>query len=104
MGLPELTPAERSAAASAALAARRRRAEIKAALASGELDLPAALDLAGQDQALAKMRVVDLLGAMPRIGPVRASEIMERNNVAATRRIRGLGERQRSALLAEFDK
>ena len=97
MGLPELTPAERSAAASAALAARRRRAEIKAAL-------PAALDLAGHDQALAKMRVVDLLGAMPRIGPVRASEIMERNNVAATRRIRGLGERQRSALLAEFDK
>lgn len=68
------------------------------------MDLPAALDLAGQDQALAKMRVVDLLGAMPRIGPVRASEIMERNNVAATRRIRGLGERQRSALLAEFDK
>jgi hypothetical protein len=102
VGLPELTPAERSAAASAALAARHWARW--GGVGQRRIDLPAALDLAGHDQALAKMRVVDLLGAMPRIGPVRASEIMERNNVAATRRIRGLGERQRSALLAEFDK
>lgn len=102
MTLPQLSAEERASASAAALAARRRRAQIKEQLASGSVTLAEVLTLADTDPALAKMRVVDLLSSLPRIGPVRATEIMVRNSVAPSRRIRGLGERQRSALLAEL--
>ena len=103
MGLPELSAADRAAAADAAVAARRRRAEIKADLASGQLTLTAVLDLAETDPAVAKLRVADMLAALPRIGPVRAEAIMGTLGIAPTRRMRGLGERQRRALLAHFE-
>lgn len=104
MTLPELSAEERASAAAAALAARRRRAAVKDQLANGTMSLAEVLDLAQDDPALAKMRVVDLLSSLPRIGPVRAMEIMARNSVAPSRRIRGLGERQRTALLAELGR
>lgn len=103
MGLPELSAEDRAAAADAALAARRRRAEIKADLASGRLSLADVLDTADSDPAVAKLRVSDLLSALPRIGPVRAEAIMGTLGIASTRRVRGLGERQRRALLAHFE-
>jgi hypothetical protein len=36
------------------------------------------------------------------VGKVRASQAMERLEIAESRRLRGLGDRQRKALLAEF--
>lgn len=103
MALPELTAADRAAAASAALAARRRRAEVKAELAAGKLTVAETLDLAEHDEAVAKLRVVDMLSALPRIGPVRAKALMSAVGIAPSRRMRGLGERQRSALLDHFE-
>jgi ribosomal protein S13 len=49
------------------------------------------------------MKVSALLEALPGVGKVRAQQIMERLEIAPSRRLRGLGERQRKALLAEFD-
>lgn len=46
------------------------------------------------------MRVLWLLEAVPGIGPVRAGRIMESVGIAHSRRIQGLGERQRTALIA----
>lgn len=103
MGLPELSDEERAAAADAALAARRRRAEIKAELASGRLSLADVMAMVDSDPAVAKLRVSDMLGALPRIGPVRAEAIMGTLGIAPTRRMRGLGDRQRRALLAHFE-
>lgn len=103
MGLPELSSEDRAAAAEAALAARRRRAEIKSDLASGQLSLGDVMALADDDPAVAKLRVSDMLAALPRIGPVRAEQIMGTLGIASTRRMRGLGERQRRALLAHFE-
>lgn len=103
MGLPELSAEDRAAAADAALAARRRRAEIKADLAAGSLSLSEVIDMADADPAVAKLRVSDMLAALPRIGPVRAEAIMGTLGIAPTRRMRGLGERQRRALLAHFE-
>jgi len=101
--LPELSAADRSAAAAAALAARRRRAEIKEQLASGEMSVAEVLNLAEDDRSLAKMQVVDLLEAIPRIGPVRAQAIMDELEIASSRRLRGLGERQRRGLVEMFE-
>jgi ribosomal protein S13 len=51
---------------------------------------------------VAKLKVVDLLQAMPGVGKVRAQEIMQRIGIADSRRLRGLGANQVKALLAEF--
>ena len=40
---------------------------------------------------------------MPGVGKVRAAQIMERLEIATSRRLRGLGDRQRKALLTEFE-
>lgn len=51
---------------------------------------------------IGKMRVSALLESMPGIGKVRAQQIMERLQIAPTRRVRGLGVNQVAALEREF--
>jgi len=58
---------------------------------------------AAEEDALARMRVIDLLTAMPGIGPARGRTLMDRLGIAQSRRLRGLGEHQRAALLEVFD-
>ena len=102
MALPSLTTEQRAAALEKAAAARQVRADVKARLKTSELSLPAVLRQATDDEVLAKLRVVDLLQAMPGVGTVRAHEIMRRIGIAESRRLRGLGAKQVAALLAEF--
>ena len=51
---------------------------------------------------IAHTKVVDVLRALPRVGAVRAAKVMERLDIAANRRLRGLGKHQTAALIAEF--
>jgi hypothetical protein len=103
MPLPELDPEQRRAALAKAAEARRIRAELKQMLKSGEVTLGQVLDRAESADALAKMKVSDVLEAMPAYGPVKAKRLMEELGIAPTRRIRGLGPRQREALLTTFE-
>jgi hypothetical protein len=103
VALPELTEEQRAAALEKAAAARRARAELKERLKRGGTTLGDVLDQADSDEVLGKMKVSALLEALPGVGKVRAQQIMERLEIAPSRRLRGLGERQRKALLAEFD-
>ena len=57
---------------------------------------------AATSEPLAKLRVCDVLEAMPAYGPVKAERLMEDLGIASSRRVRGLGVRQRSALLETF--
>ena len=50
------------------------------------------------------MKVSAVLEALPGVGKVRARKIMERLDISASRRVRGLGAKQRESLLAEFAK
>lgn len=61
---------------------------------------------AGRDsnEVIGKMKVIDLLCAMPGVGKVRAKQIMEKIGIADTRRVRGLGDKQVAALKAEFEE
>ncbi len=102
MALPDLDPAQRELALERAKAARRMRAELKQMLKSGEVQLAELLDRAQQVDALAKMRVAEVLEAMPAYGKVKARRLMDRLGIAPTRRLRGLGSNQREALLAHF--
>lgn len=102
MALPELTPDQRAAALTKAAAARTRRAEMKAKLKSGDVALSELLDAAHGDDALAKMRVVALLEALPGVGHVTARALMETIGISEARRVRGLGPHQRAALIERF--
>jgi len=82
--------------------ARRARADFKSRLRTGELTLTEALELAGANDVLAHMRVYDLLRSLPRVGDKRAASIMERLDIAANRRVRGLGRHQLAGLKSEF--
>ena len=102
MAIPQLTTEQLKAARAAATEARRSRAALKARVRSGELTLAQALDVANEDEVLAYVKVIDLLKALPRVGDKRATLVMERYDIAANRRIRGLGRHQLAGLKAEF--
>jgi hypothetical protein len=99
MAVPVRTAEERRAASARAVAARRRRAELSAALKAGELTMAGLLELAADDEAAAAMRVRSALESLPRMGPGRAAVAMDRLRISASRRLRGLGSTQRAALL-----
>lgn len=102
MPLPPLTPEERAAALEKAAAARKVRAELRDRLKHGSATLVDVFDLGERDEAIGKMRVSAVLESMPGVGKVRAQRIMEKLSISATRRVRGLGMHQRSALEREF--
>jgi ribosomal protein S13 len=51
-----------------------------------------------------KMKVSVVLESLPGVGKVRAGKIMEELDISATRRVRGLGAKQRELLLTKFAK
>lgn len=102
MAIPPLTPEQRAAASERAVAHRRERAETKAALKSGAASIESVIASAQDSEAIAKLRVTDLLEAMPDIGPARAARIMDELGIARSRRVRGLGANQAAALIERF--
>ncbi|GAA3858355.1 integration host factor, actinobacterial type [Tessaracoccus defluvii] len=94
MAIPQLSAAQLEAAREAATQARRARAELKEQVKEGAVSFSEALDRAVADDTLSRIKVVDLLRSMPRVGVTRAGEIMENLQIAPNRRIRGLGRHQ----------
>lgn len=103
MPLPTLTDEQRKFALEKAAEARRARAEIKQKLKAGTLTLKEILERP-EDDTVGKMKVSAVLEALPGVGKVRAKKIMEKLEIAPTRRVRGLGDKQKTALLEEFDE
>jgi signal recognition particle GTPase len=104
MALPTLTPEQRTQALAKAAEARKKRAELKGELKSGKRTLADVLKRAETDETIGKMKVSSVLESMPGVGKVRAQKIMEELDISATRRVRGLGSKQRAELLARFGK
>ncbi|UKA56905.1 integration host factor, actinobacterial type [Arthrobacter sp. FW306-2-2C-D06B] len=99
MTLKALSPEERSDALEKAARARARRALAKEQLRTGELSFARLIKSAQTDEAIARMRVSELIEAVPGIGPVRAAAIMTEIGIAASRRLRGLGIHQSRSLI-----
>lgn len=102
MALPPLTPEQRQAALDKAAASRRERAEVKNRLKNSGGSILEVIREGQSNDVIGKMRVVDLLQSMPGLGKVRARALMERLNIAESRRVRGLGVKQVAALEREF--
>ena len=96
---PSLTPEQRHAALEKAARARRERAEIKDHLKSGRVTLRELLVKAESDEIVGKMKVLAVLEALPGTGKVKARRLMEHVGISETRRLQGLGAKQREALL-----
>ena len=103
MPLPTLTEEQRKDALAKAAEARRRRAELKAQLKSEKMSLRDVLSRQ-EDVTVGKMKVSSVLESLPGVGKVRARKIMERLDISSSRRVRGLGAKQKDALLTEFSK
>jgi hypothetical protein len=80
---------------------RSERKRIRERLKKGSLTLKEALNRS-DDEVLAKMRVAYLLASLPRVGKTTARKIMEEIGIDSSRRVQGLGKRQREALLERF--
>lgn len=101
---PQLTAQQRQAALDKAAQSRKRRSEIKAQIKTGSLTIDDVINLAQSDDAVAKMRVKELLESLSGVGKIRAISLMERLNISPTRRIQGLGKHQIKELRQEFMK
>ncbi len=98
MAIPELSDEERKAALEKAKAARIKRAQVRESLKNGELTLEQVLDMKNDD-IVGRMKVSTLIETLPGYGKAKAEKIMIELQIAETRRLRGLGDRQRAALL-----
>ena len=105
MGLPpQLTAEQRQQALLKAANSRKRRAEVKSKMKNGEVSIDDILLLAKNEDAIAKMRVKELLESLSGVGKVRAYSLMERLKISPSRRIQGLGRLQVKQLREEFMK
>lgn len=102
MPVPQLTPEERQAALEKAKAARAKRAEVREALKNGNVTLEEVLAMK-DDPIVGRMKVSTLIETLPGYGKAKAEKIMKELEIAESRRLKGLGERQQKALLERLN-
>lgn len=95
---PALTDEQRKAALEKAAASRRQRAEIKEKLKNGSISFADLCQQAETDEVVGKMKVLSVLESLPRVGKVKARNLLEHAGVSETRRMQGLGKNQRDKL------
>ncbi len=99
--LPSLTKEQRQQNLAKGVQVRQRRAEYREQLKKGALPLEKLFALADEgDQAAAGMRASHLISSLPGYGSARTGKLMEDLHIAASRKVRGLGDRQRENILS----
>ncbi len=96
---PVLTPEQRQAALAKAAEARKARAEVKGRLKIGSLTFPELLETAANNETIAKMKVLTVLESLPGLGKVKARRLLDGVGISESRRVQGLGAKQRQELL-----
>ncbi len=102
MALPQLTDEQRKEALEKAAQARHERAELREKIKSGKVTLESVLD--SDDPIAARMKVSALIESLPGYGKAKAAKIMDELGISATRRVKGLGARQREQLIEALSK
>lgn len=99
---PEMSIEDRRRALELSKASRQLRAKYKAMISAGELSFSDFLAIADSEPTLQRMRVKDLLESVPGYGKVRVENLMRKSAISPTRRVQGLGKKQRNVLLEHF--
>ena len=101
MALPNLSDEQRQDALKKAAEARQKRAELRAKIKSGDMSFKQVMAKA-DDPIVARMKVSTLLESLPGYGKAKAAKIMADLGISESRRIQGLGARQREALMEKL--
>ena len=102
MALPQLSDEERKKALEKAAAARHERAALREKIKAGKVSLE---DVLNSDDPIAnRMKVSALIESLPGYGKAKATKIMNELGISASRRVKGLGARQREQLLEQLSK
>ena len=102
MALPQLTDEQRKAALEKAAAARHARAELREKIKKGEVSLEEVLN--SDDPIANRLKVTALIESLPGYGKAKAAKIMDELGISSTRRVKGLGARQREQLIEALSK
>lgn len=98
--IPSLTDDQRRAALAKASRIRAERMQLKRDLKQGLVTARQAFEMSdGGMEAASGMRVEQLIMALPDHGKAKAAAIMRKLEISPGRRLRGVGVRQRLALL-----
>lgn len=98
MALPNLSDEDRRRALAKAAEARQKRAALRRQIKKGEVSF-AAVMARSDDPIVARMKVSTLLESLPGFGKAKAAKIMSELQISESRRVQGLGARQREALM-----
>lgn len=98
---PEMTKQTRNEALHKATETRKARAQVKRDLKAGEITLNEVLNKK-TDPVVGKMRVRELLRAIPGVGTAKAATAMQIIGIAENRRVAGMSARQEAEILARF--
>ena len=98
MALPNLSEADRQAALKKAAEARQKRAELREKIKKGDMSF-AEVMAKSDDPVVARMKVSALLESLPGFGKAKAAKVMEDLGISESRRVQGLGARQREQLM-----
>ena len=98
MSVPELTNEQRVEFLRKAAEQRVKRAAFRDELKEGKVSLAEALDRC-DDPVIGRLHVRLLIESLPRCGKAKAQKIMEEIGISESRRVQGLGVRQRKELL-----
>ena len=98
MALPQLTDEQRKEALAKAAEARKARAELREEIKTGKKTIAEVLNDV-ENPIVARMKVSMLIESLPGYGKAKAAKLMEELEISATRRVKGLGTRQREELL-----
>jgi hypothetical protein len=102
MAVPQMSDEQRAAALAKAAEARRVRAEMSHLLKTGTLTLSEVFERADTDDIVAGTKITKVILSLPGMGKVSTKRLLEEHEIDESRRIRGLGSRQRRVLLELF--
>ena len=103
MALPPLSDKQRKDALKKAAAARKARAELREKIKTGKVSIEEVVNKT-DDPIISRMKVSMLIESLPGYGKAKAAKIMDELNISPSRRIKGLGVRQREDLLERLGK
>ncbi len=98
MALPSLSEADRKKALQKAAEARQKRAELRQQIKTGKMSFADVMKKA-DDPIVARMKVSTLLESLPGFGKAKAAKIMSELGISESRRVQGLGARQKQQLM-----
>lgn len=101
IAIPQLTMDDRQNALQKAQEMRSKRMVLRKQLKTGQVKLEDIIDDL-ENEVVSRMRVKYLLESLPKVGKITAKTIMEEIGIDESRRVQGLGSRQRRVLLEKM--